>query len=113
MKLYVAGPMRGHPLYNFPAFDAAAEILEAAGHEVVNPAELDRQIGFDPAGRGEISNKFLRDAMKRDLTAICECDGIAMLPGWEGSSGAYVEWTLARNLGLEIIYLPDEDAETD
>ena len=80
MKIYIAGPMRGYEDYNFPAFDAAAEILQAAGNEVVNPAQMDRDIGFDPK-TAEVSAEFLRDAMRRDLAAICECDGIAMLDG--------------------------------
>ena len=34
MKLYLAGPMRGLPLCNFPAFDAAAAWLTSKGHIV-------------------------------------------------------------------------------
>ena len=38
--LYIAGPMRGYPDHNFPAFRAAAAALRRAGYGVVNPAEL-------------------------------------------------------------------------
>jgi hypothetical protein len=110
MKLYLAGPMTGLPDYNFPAFDAAAALLEAEGHIVLNPAQMDRDVGFD-SGTGGVSNAFLRDAFKRDLSAVCDCDAIAMLPGWEQSGGARVEWMLASHLGLKIIYLqpaPDQ-----
>jgi hypothetical protein len=105
MKVYIAGPMTGFPEWNFPAFDAAAEALAAAGHEPVNPADMDREIGFDPAAV-EVSDCFLRDALRRDLSAICDCDAIAMLPGWEHSGGARIEWALATHLGLEVMYLP-------
>ena len=39
MQLYLAGPMRSIKDFNFPAFNAAAAKLRAAGHEVFNPAE--------------------------------------------------------------------------
>ena len=101
MRLYIAGPMRGYDEYNFPAFDAAAKALRRAGHHAVNPAELDRHSGIheftDPLPDG-----FFREAMKRDCVAICECDGIALLPGHEDSAGVKVEWTLASFLGLDI-----------
>ena len=108
MKVYIAGPMTGKPNFNFDAFDRAAETLEAAGHEVFNPAEMDRDLGFDPSF-GLAALDFVRDAMRRDLSAICDCDAVAMLPGWERSGGARVEWMLAAYIGLEIIYLNQED----
>jgi hypothetical protein len=104
MKVYIAGPMRGYVDYNFAAFDAAAAMLESDGHEVVNPAQMDRDVGFDPKST-EVSNEFLRDALRRDLSAICDCDAIAMLPGWEHSGGANIEWSLAVHLSLRVIYL--------
>lgn len=39
-RIYDSGPMTGLPGLNFPAFDAAAKQLRAAGYDVVNPAEL-------------------------------------------------------------------------
>jgi hypothetical protein len=104
MKLYLAGPMTGLPDFNFPAFDRIAADMTDAGFTVFNPAQMDRDAGFDPSTT-VVSKKFLRDALRRDLSAICECDAIAMLPGWEKSGGAMVEWNLARHLGLKIIYL--------
>jgi len=104
MKIYLAGPMTGHPEFNFPEFDRVAGILSAAGYEVLNPAQMDRDVGFDPTST-VVSKEFLRDALRRDLSAICECDGIAMLPGWEKSGGARVEWALACHLGLKVMYL--------
>lgn len=51
MRIYLAGPMRGYPDFNFPAFIAAAAWLRAAGHEVFNPAERDLDNGFSPGPR--------------------------------------------------------------
>jgi hypothetical protein len=104
MNVYIAGPMTGLPEYNFPAFDRAAIELAARGHNVFNPAQMDRDIGFDPASAA-VTPSFLRDAMRRDLSAVCNSDAIAMLPGWEKSGGARVEWMLAVHLGLKVIYL--------
>jgi len=104
--VYLAGPMTGVPEFNFPAFDQAAGVLEGLGYKVSNPAQMDRDVGFDPSST-QVSNEFLRDALRRDLAAICDADTIAMLPGWEKSGGAKIEWMLAAHLGLEIIYLTE------
>jgi len=104
--VYLAGPMTGLPEFNFPAFDEAARLLEAQGYKVFNPAQMDRDVGFDPSST-QVDDKFLRDALRRDLAAICDADAIAMLPGWEKSGGARIEWMLAAHLGLEIIYLSE------
>lgn len=106
MKIYIAGPMTGLPDFNFPAFDEAASLLEEQGHIVLNPAQMDRDVGFDPSS-ASVSKEFLRDALRRDLSAICEADGIAMLAGWERSGGARIEWMLACHLGLEVMYLSE------
>lgn len=101
MKLYVAGPMRGYPLFNFPAFDAATEELRKRGHEVISPAELDRQVGFDETS-GSLEGFDFHAAMRRDIEALLEVDGIALLPGWRRSSGVATELAVARALGLRV-----------
>lgn len=102
MRIYIAGPMRGLPLFNFPAFDAAAKKLRAMGHEVVSPAELDRAVGFDPA-TSVPDDAFMRRALARDLVAVTECDAIALLHGWQNSQGTRLELSLARMLGLKVL----------
>ena len=101
-RIYIAGPMQGKPLYNFPLFDEAAASLERDGFEPVNPAELDRQAGFDPANGDVVTPEFLEQARKRDLEALLTCDGILMLPGWEKSKGAKAEYAVALWAGLEV-----------
>ena len=110
--IYIAGPMRGIKHFNFPAFDAAKKQLTAVGWDVMSPADMDRATGFDetafPDDHDWIDLKKigfnLRDAVMRDAEALCDCDAIAMLPGWERSSGAQAERAIARWLGLEILY---------
>lgn len=89
MKLYLAGPMTGHPDLNFPLFHAQAARLRAAGYEVVNPAELNA----DPTA-GWL------DCMRVDIAQLAFCDGLAYLPGWDRSRGATIEVNLFEGLGL-------------
>ena len=109
-RIYIAGPMQGKPLYNFPLFDAAAKHFADSGYDVVNPAELDRQAGFDPAKGDVVTPEFLEQARKRDLEALLTCDRIAMLPGWENSKGARAEHAVALWAGLSVYQWPEDAA---
>lgn len=119
MKLYIAGPMRGIPKFNFPAFHTMAKLLRAMGHEVFNPAEKDIEVHGTDISEG---NEFgceetaakahgfdLRRALGDDLAWICStAEGIALLPGWPYSKGARAERATAQALGLKIVYItPD------
>jgi hypothetical protein len=116
--LYLAGPMRGIPDFNFPAFDRAAERLRAQGYEVFSPADHDREVNgaeieANPTGDEEVARIKtgfdIRKALKADTSWICRhADAIALLPGWEQSRGAVAEHALAKALGLTIIVLGKE-----
>jgi len=102
MKVYIAGPMRGIVECNFPAFDYAARRLRMAGHEAINPAELDRVVHIH---EWTVPPPDMRQAMRRDLIAICdEAEGMLLLPGWERSDGVRVEHELADCLGLPVYF---------
>jgi len=102
MKLYLAGPMRGYPEYNFPAFHAAAAELRAQGHEVFSPAERDlNEDGFNPKTD---EAKPLRYYMLFDLPAVLKSDAVAVLPGWEKSTGAKLEVHVARVCGIPVLW---------
>lgn len=118
MKLYLAGPMRGIPGFNFPAFFEAADRLRDRGYIVFNPAEKDNErYGTDISkgnyeGREDVAASqhgfSLREALALDLAWICaEADGIALLPGWRNSKGATAEHATAVALGLHVIELGD------
>lgn len=99
--------MRGREHYNFPAFFAAEAALEMRGYRPVNPARLDYQEGDarwdDVKGTVVLNESFsFNAAMRRDIRAITECDGIALLPGWAGSEGARKEVDVARAIGLDL-----------
>jgi hypothetical protein len=96
MKLYLAGPMRGLPEHNTPAFHDAARRLRAAGHRVFDPADL--HFAWDELGG--------RLAMQAELSWICrEGEAVALLDGWERSLGATAEIATARALGLPVYLL--------
>lgn len=105
-SIYIAGPMRRIEKFNYPAFDAARDRFKSFGYSVVSPADLDRQAGISlevKKQKGKVTNGMLREFMSMDLNAmISSCDKIALLPGWEKSSGVAVELALARYLGFEI-----------
>lgn len=111
MKIYLAGPMRGFPEFNFPAFHKYAAELRALGHEVFSPAEKDIEKHGDKAFKGDVDNQddvasnagfSLRAALQMDLDYICaEADGICLMTGWELSKGACAEAATAKALGLK------------
>lgn len=119
MKLYLAGPMREIPFFNFPAFKAAAAKLRAQGHYVFNPAERDNEVHGEDISTGNaegceakaaIEHGFdLRRALAEDLEFICkEAEGIALLPGWSNSKGAQAEYATALALGLKTFHLRED-----
>ena len=92
MRWYLAGPMSNLPELNFPAFHAEAARLRAAGHHVVNPAEVNPDHTMPWA-----------ECLRRDIPELLTCDGIALLPGWEASRGAKLEHHIATALGMRVV----------
>lgn len=120
MRLYLAGPMRNIPHFNFPAFHAATARLRAAGHEVFNPAERDIMVmGVDISANNltgnndEAASNFgfsLREALADDLDYVCRhADGVVMLPGWVNSKGANAEVATAIALNLRLFHYTEAD----
>jgi uncharacterized protein DUF4406 len=115
MRLYLSGAMSSRPHFNYPAFVEAAKKLRAAGHQVFSPAEKDlKHFGkhFFANGNGDerqAAKEFgfdRRVLLAEDLDYICRrAEGIAMIRGWEGSSGARAEHAAALAVGIEFIYL--------
>lgn len=78
MKVYIAGPITGHPDYK-TWFNMAENIFKINGASVMNPAVLPE--GFTDAQYMAIGREML-----------LACDAIALLPGWEDSKGANLEF---------------------
>ena len=114
-KIYIAGPMRGKPDWNYEAFNNAEKRLVDNGWKTINPATLDSNHqdtinlncaseSFDPDN--DVHHQDVnRRIMKRDVDVICdECEAIYMLKGWQNSQGACAEFYLACSIGLDIYY---------
>jgi hypothetical protein len=102
MKVYIAGPMSGHPEHNFPAFRRAAADLRRRGYEVLSPVELDEAEGYDPS-QGLEPGQYA-EFLARDIDRIASdgIEAIALLPGWEKSKGVAAELAFARATGLKV-----------
>jgi len=109
VRIYLAGPMRGYPEFNRPAFTEGAALLRSAGHEVFSPAEYDQFNGFDWTGHdGDLSAAerdgfSLREALGADLAWICaHAEAMVVLPGWQASKGATAEAATALALNAPV-----------
>lgn len=91
-SVYICGPMRGYANHNYPAFIEAARKWRERGFSVVSPVEVN-----GTPQEGVSGDVYLRN----DLVAIAlACSAIALLPGWEASTGARCEVAVALSLGL-------------
>lgn len=95
MKIYISGPMAGIEGYE-KNFKAAEEKMQEAGHEVVNPAEID--------GEGMTREELLM----LDLWMLEECNAIYMLKGWQQSCGANREYGFALAKGMGVMFEVEE-----
>jgi hypothetical protein len=110
MKLYLAGPMRGHEDFNRPAFDYAAHWLRYVGHEVMSPSEesvklfgaaVRKNAGGDEGKLGGDAMTISRVVFSLDAQWIClHADGVALLAGWLESRGALAEHAIANALPI-------------
>ncbi|WP_240478618.1 DUF4406 domain-containing protein [Pseudomonas cremoricolorata] len=91
LRVYIAGPMTGLPDFNFPAFNAAADLMRSAGWHVENPAE-----------HGVVPGAEWADYLRYDIARLATCEMIMLLPGWSKSKGANLEVAIAQQLGMPI-----------
>jgi len=101
-KIYISGPISGRPALEVETeFNLAQQQLQQRYPEatIVNPLTL-CPVGME-----------WKEAMRKDLGAMLdECDTIAMLPGWEKSRGAKLEFIVATSIGMA--YIIDGEAYT-
>lgn len=109
MKLYLAGPMSGIPKFNFPEFEYWADTLRSRGFEVLSPHEADpgdvQAIAWaSPDGDPSVLPAHdgpLQTAL-RNVEGVFRCDGLALMEGWEKSSGCLHEVATATRFGRMV-----------
>lgn len=94
MKIYIIGPMEGEKDY-LENFRAAEEVLLKLGHDVVNPAKLDKAVKGIGLSR--------EDYLELDLKLLEWCDAIVMLDGWQQSRGCNREYGYVIGTKKQII----------
>lgn len=91
MKVYISGPITGIPYDNKEAFAQMEEFLISQRHEPLNPHNLPHD-----------HDKSWESHMREDIKALCDCDEIVMIHGWNRSAGAQLELLIARSLGMKV-----------
>lgn len=111
MNVYLSGGMRGRPAEIIELlFKTGAAKLRRKGHDVFSPLEQDALEGLtaEHATSESVDDRLTRKLFKQDCIWICDnADAIALLPGWESSSGARAERALAEALRSVEIWTPE------
>jgi hypothetical protein len=105
-KIFIAGPMRGYPNYNFDKFDRFEKLLKDNGIDCVNP--------------GRISRKFKETEVNNDINVYNEmvrlqqdaqrtCNAILLLNGWQWSKGVKLEVKTAAENDFQFLLEEDVD----
>ena len=103
-KIYIAGPMRGLPDFNYPKFNDYAELYRSVDWEVENPVEIGA--GYGTPEQINEDRALLAAVMAAELHALETCDAIYLLDGWHKSEGARKELATAIAYGLKIYLAP-------
>lgn len=91
--IYISGKITGEDPREVEVRFAAAEgAIEKMGHKAVNPLKN----GLSPT-------EPWHEHMRRDIRALTRCTAIFLIPGWEQSKGARLEYEIARQLGMRTI----------
>ncbi len=102
MKVYIAGKVTGlEKTAVFKKFYESAKRLKKAGHQVMSPAVLVLNEGFEHS-----------DYMHICFAMIDVCDAVYMQKDWRESTGAKMELDYAKDCRRVILY-EDENTRGD
>ena len=91
---YISGPITDHPNAG-QIFQDTSEYLKGQNFKVFNPMEIP-----PPSAKNISKDKEWGYYMKESLTMLLGSDYVYMLPGWETSRGARMEFYLATELKI-------------
>ena len=101
---YISGPISNIENFNREAFKAAADQYRSLGYDVYDPIEQDQAKGVNSKDC-VVGGKSRALVLKKDCEYICDfLPLLVMLPGWRQSTGAFMEHSLGKALGLRIKY---------
>lgn len=112
---YIAGPMRGHPKFNFDAFYKLEAQLNAIGVVCFNPARRDEEVyqnlrawpGFESGDVDACPEFNLATSLQWDLAMVAGPENatcLVALPGWEKSQGVAIEMQVAAWCQKPVLY---------
>jgi len=113
--IFLAGPMRGYPEFNFPRFAQARRHLRSFNLDVYCPAEQDVANGFNPHFLTGHMNELrehgfdLDGALARNLEQIRQRQIMVVLPGWEASTNTRTELSAAFKHGKKVFTLNNDN----
>lgn len=93
IKVYISGPISGldYDTQVKPQFNEAGQFINSlCGYMAVNPLN-----------NGNPRDAPWSDHMRADIKLLCDCQFIYMLPEWQHSRGARLEWQIAQQLGIK------------
>jgi hypothetical protein len=89
--VYIAGPMTGKRLFNFPKFFGMAGIIKKVyGCEVLNPARQPEGLEYE-------------EYLFRAMSDLSHATVVVLLDGWIYSHGANLEYRKAQKRGIRMI----------
>jgi hypothetical protein len=98
MKLYISGAITKSTMAETNFYEAK-KCLHSKGYDVISPMD------FNDEGT------TWETCMKRDIKALMECDGVAVLDNWQRSRGATLEVFIATQVGIQVKNLHEWEIE--
>lgn len=94
MKVYISGKISGLDFEEVKAkFSEAEEFLNVLGMEAVNPLN-----------NGLPNESPWIKHLCRDIELLHDCDSIYMMMGWQGSTGACIEYDFAVRTNKKVLF---------
>ena len=95
MNVYISGKITGLPISEVKRlFGKAATHIKEIGHTPVSPLDV------TPPD----ADMDWKEFMIKDISGLLDCDAIYMLRNWGQSKGARIEYQIARELELQVIF---------